>query len=65
MSTNNGVFLVRGLRKRSLSPSGALAAFAVGFLLMSVPLRVFGVTMIVFYLAGSRVIPHSSGWILS
>lgn len=43
-----------GLRKRSLSPSGALAAFIVGFTMMAVPLRAFGVSLIVFYLAGSR-----------
>lgn len=44
---------VHGLRKRSLSPSGALAAFVVGFTMMSVPLRVFGISLIVFYIAGS------------
>lgn len=43
-----------GLRKRSLSPSGALAAFLVGFAMMAVPLRAFGVSLIIFYLAGSR-----------
>ncbi|OCH85365.1 hypothetical protein OBBRIDRAFT_784917 [Obba rivulosa] len=43
-----------GLRKKSLSPSGALAAFAIGSTMMAVPLRVFGVSLIVFYLAGSR-----------
>lgn len=43
-----------GLRKRSLSPSGALAAFLVGFAMMAVPLRAFGVSLITFYLAGSR-----------
>ncbi|KAL6308589.1 integral membrane protein DUF92-domain-containing protein [Sparassis latifolia] len=45
---------LQGLRKRSLSPSGALAAFVVGFIMMAVPLRVFGVSLIVFYLVGSR-----------
>ena len=40
-----------GLRKRSLSPSGALAAFLVGFAMMAVPLRAFGVSLIIFYLA--------------
>jgi len=45
---------VNGLRKRSLSPSGAAAAFVVGFGMMSVKLRVFGVGLIVFYVAGSR-----------
>ncbi|RPD55335.1 hypothetical protein L226DRAFT_538176 [Lentinus tigrinus ALCF2SS1-7] len=49
------VFLsVHGLRKRSLSPSGAAAAFAVGYTMMAVPLIAFGVSLIVFYLTGSR-----------
>ncbi|TFK85704.1 hypothetical protein K466DRAFT_525421 [Polyporus arcularius HHB13444] len=43
-----------GLRKRSLSPSGAAAAFAVGYTMMAVPLVAFGVALIVFYLTGSR-----------
>jgi uncharacterized membrane protein len=43
-----------GLRKKSLSPSGALAAFVVGFLMMSGGVRIFGVALIGFYLAGSR-----------
>lgn len=43
-----------GLRKKSLSPSGALMAFVVGVLTMAGGLRVFGVTLIVFYLLGSR-----------
>ena len=45
---------VHGLRKRSLSPSGAATAFVVGFGMLSVKLRVFGVGLIVFYLSGSR-----------
>ena len=45
---------VHGLRKRSLSPSGAAAAFAVGYTMMAVPLVAFGVSLIVFYLTGSR-----------
>ncbi|KAI0761496.1 integral membrane protein DUF92-domain-containing protein [Trametes elegans] len=45
---------LHGLRKRSLSPSGAAAAFVVGYTMLSVPLRTFGVSLIVFYLAGSR-----------
>ncbi|KAF5319366.1 hypothetical protein D9619_008843 [Psilocybe cf. subviscida] len=43
-----------GIRKKSLSPSGALAAFVVGFLMMSGGTRAFGVPLIGFYLAGSR-----------
>jgi hypothetical protein len=45
---------LHGLRRRSLSPSGALAAFAVGFLTFAPPLRAFGTALIVFYLTGSR-----------
>lgn len=44
-----------GRRKGSLAPSGALAAFAVGYLTMANPLPLFGVVLIVFYLTGSRV----------
>lgn len=43
-----------GIRKRSLSPSGGIAAFVVGFTMLSVPLRAFGVSLIVFYLTGSK-----------
>lgn len=43
-----------GLRKKSLSPSGALAAFVVGFIMMASRLNTFGVSLIVFYLIGSR-----------
>ncbi|KAF8582403.1 hypothetical protein K439DRAFT_1391736 [Ramaria rubella] len=43
-----------GWRRRSLSPSGALAAAIVAFTMMAVPLRIFGVSCIVFYLLGSR-----------
>ena len=43
-----------GLRKKSLSPSGAFAAFVVGFIMMASRLNTFGVSLIVFYLVGSR-----------
>jgi uncharacterized membrane protein len=43
-----------GMRKGSLSPSGGAAAFVAGAVMMAVPLRVFGVSLIVFYLTGSR-----------
>ncbi|KAL7424376.1 hypothetical protein Q5752_000058 [Cryptotrichosporon argae] len=43
-----------GLRKGSLSASGAVAAWAVGYGHLANPLNVFGVGMIVFYLLGSR-----------
>ncbi|KAG8967580.1 hypothetical protein FRC05_002013 [Tulasnella sp. 425] len=49
------VFLAtHGLRKKSLSPSGALTAMVVGFLIMAAPLKAFGIALIVFYLTGSR-----------
>ncbi|GAA5853990.1 hypothetical protein JCM8547_008185 [Rhodosporidiobolus lusitaniae] len=45
----------RGLRKASLSPSGALAAFLAGYLALANPLgAVFGGSLLGFYLAGSR-----------
>ena len=43
-----------GLRKKSLSSSGALTALIVGFLAMTGGTRVFGVMLIGFYLVGSR-----------
>jgi len=43
-----------GLRKRSLSPSGAFVAFFTGITMLSPPLRSFGVSLIMFYLIGSR-----------
>lgn len=45
---------VHGLRKKSLSPSGAVTAFVIGFLTMAGGLRMFGVALIGFYLIGSR-----------
>ena len=49
-----GFVSFHGLRKKSLSPNGALTAFVVGFLLMAGGLRVFGVASIVLYLLASR-----------
>ncbi|KAJ3564137.1 hypothetical protein NP233_g8491 [Leucocoprinus birnbaumii] len=43
-----------GLRKKSLSPSGALTAFLVGYGSLSGGLWAFGITLIGFYLIGSR-----------
>lgn len=45
---------LHGLRKKSLSPDGALTAFVVGMGTMAGGLKVFGVTLIGFYLLGSR-----------
>ena len=54
ISADNGVS-VSGYRKHSLSLSGAVAAFFTGFIMMSIPLQVFGITLIAFYLIGSKV----------
>jgi hypothetical protein len=43
-----------GLYKGSLSRSGAIAAFLVGYGHLANPLKLFGVSMIGFYLLGSR-----------
>ncbi|KIL60024.1 hypothetical protein M378DRAFT_956113 [Amanita muscaria Koide BX008] len=43
-----------GLRRKSLSPNGAITAFIVGYAIMSSPVRAFGVGLITFYLVGSR-----------
>lgn len=45
---------LHGYRKGSLSLSGAIAAWLVGYGHLANPLKVFGVSMIVFYLIGSR-----------
>lgn len=45
---------IHGWRKKSLSPGGAAAAFVVGFLMLAVPLRAFGISLLVFYVTGSR-----------
>jgi uncharacterized membrane protein len=49
-----GLLGAHGLRKRSLSISGAIAALIVGSSMFAVPLRTFGITLITFYLLGSR-----------
>ncbi|KAK7061949.1 integral membrane family protein [Favolaschia claudopus] len=43
-----------GLSKKSLSPTGALTAFIVGFFMFSGSLKLWGVSLIGFYLLGSR-----------
>jgi uncharacterized membrane protein len=45
---------LHGLRKKSLSPDGALTAFIVGTGIMTGGLKVFGLTLVGFYLLGSR-----------
>ncbi|KAK7047290.1 hypothetical protein VNI00_006521 [Paramarasmius palmivorus] len=45
---------IHGLRKKSLSPSGAATAFVFGICVFAGGLRAFGVAILVFYLGGSR-----------
>ncbi|ORX34407.1 integral membrane protein DUF92-domain-containing protein [Kockovaella imperatae] len=45
---------VHGLRKGSLSESGAISAFLVGYGHLANPTKAFGVALIVFYFIGSR-----------
>ena len=49
-----------GLRKGSLSPSGAIAAAILGFLTLASPLRVYGVSLLAFYFAGSRATKYKA-----
>ncbi|PPQ70340.1 hypothetical protein CVT24_013001 [Panaeolus cyanescens] len=51
---------VHGLRKRSLSPSGALAAFFVGSLMFSGGSRAFGVGLLALYLVASRATKYGN-----
>lgn len=46
---------LHGLRKRSLSPSGAGTGFVVGYTILACPLRAFALALLAFYLLGSRV----------
>ncbi|GMK54629.1 hypothetical protein CspeluHIS016_0112150 [Cutaneotrichosporon spelunceum] len=50
-----------GYRKGSLSASGAAAAWIAGYAHLANPLKLFGVTMIVFYLTGSRATKVKAG----
>lgn len=45
---------VHGFRKKSLSPDGALTAFAVGFAIMASDVKAYGIGLIILYLVGSR-----------
>ncbi|CCA69894.1 hypothetical protein PIIN_03834 [Serendipita indica DSM 11827] len=44
----------KGLKDGKLSFDGAVAAFFVGFAMLSTPLHVFGITLLVLYFVGSR-----------
>ncbi|TFK51454.1 hypothetical protein OE88DRAFT_1659498 [Heliocybe sulcata] len=48
------LFSAHGFRRGSLSPSGAAIATIVGALMLAVPLRAFGISLLSFYLIGSR-----------
>lgn len=43
-----------GYRKGSLSTSGAIAAFFIGYLTLANPVKAFGLTLLGFYLLGSK-----------
>lgn len=45
---------ITGYRKGSLSTSGAIAAFFIGYLTLANPVKAFGLTLLGFYLIGSR-----------
>ena len=51
---------VNGVKSRKLSPSGAVTAFVVGFTVMSTHVRAVGVSLVVFYLVGSRATKRKS-----
>jgi uncharacterized membrane protein len=50
----SGYIAWSGFKKKSLSLSGATAAFLIGTTMLSTELRVFGITLLVFYFTGSR-----------
>ncbi len=50
-----------GLRKRSLSKSGAAAAFFVGFVSFAASMRM-GIILILFYLTGSQLTKLGATW---
>jgi len=45
---------IHGFRKKSLSPDGALTAFAVGFGIMASAVKAYAIGLIILYLVGSR-----------
>nr|KAJ3422816.1 Transmembrane protein 19 [Polyrhizophydium stewartii] len=51
---------VNGVRKKSLSPSGAVAAMVLGAVVFSHPSRLFGVVLLAFYLSSSRLTKYKS-----
>ena len=44
---------VHGLRRRSISPSGSLVGFIVGYLFLSSKIHAFPTALLIFYLLGS------------
>jgi len=45
---------IHGFRKKSLSPDGALTAFAIGFGIMASAVKAYPIGLIILYLVGSR-----------
>ncbi|CAG8576197.1 12450_t:CDS:2 [Funneliformis mosseae] len=52
--------MLHGYRKKSLSTSGALAAFSVGFGTLRNDWSVFGVVLLVFYFTGSKLTKYKA-----
>ncbi|RIA80500.1 integral membrane protein DUF92-domain-containing protein [Glomus cerebriforme] len=55
------LLILHGYHKKSLSASGALAAFSVGMGTLQNDWSVFGVVLLVFYFTGSRLTKYKAG----
>ena len=51
---------VNGATSGKLSPSGAVTAFVVGFVVLATHVRAIGVSLVVFYLLASRATKRKS-----
>ncbi|KAI9202563.1 integral membrane protein DUF92-domain-containing protein [Polychytrium aggregatum] len=56
----SGYLAYSGLKKKSLSPSGAAAACALGLAVFTHPYHLFAVVLVVFYLSGSRLTKYKA-----
>jgi uncharacterized membrane protein len=55
---------VNGASSGKLSPSGAITAFVVGFLVMATHVRAIGISLVVFYLLASKATKRMSQLLL-